>query len=245
MKILQILFLIIFNITCFISISGQSCGFSFTYFHISDNKGNLIKNAEIEVFSGNNKENDHIKDTKIRWIEDDNAYILAHEMCSQHFNVGLRISANGFETLEQKINLTFFRQSFMVKLKHNGTSEKTTFEQMASLYGKITYEKPSISSTTIILTDEKGNKIQIRDYEHYQLDAPSGKYTIEFLQTSGFAPVRIANIYLSKGHNEFNITLKPGIDLQNFETESTCKPNIYKREISDCTISIKNSKSEN
>ncbi len=243
MKILQILFLIIFNITCFISISGQSCGFSFAYFHIRDNKGNLIKNAEIEVFS--DKENDPIKDTKIRWIEDENTYILAHEMCGQHSNIGLKISADGFEILEQKINLTFLSQRFIVKLKHIGTSEKTTFEQMASLYGKIFYEKPSISSTTVILTDEKGNKIQTRDYEHYQLDAPSGKYTVEFLQTGGFAPVRIENIYLSKGHNKFDITLKPGINLQQFEAESICKPNIYNKEVSDCTINIKSPNSEN
>ena len=178
LKIIPFAFLIF--AFCTANASGQACGFSFTYLYVRDNNEKPITNVKIEVFSNIEIENEHLKGeaTKVNPVKEKQAYLLSHGMCGEHFDVGLKISADGFETLEEKIDLPFLYQSFKVKLKRVGTNEKKVFVQMAYLSGRIKYETPSISSTTIILTDAKGEKTQVRNYEFFQLDVPSGKYKI-------------------------------------------------------------------
>ncbi len=113
------------------SARAQACGYSTVTVYLQDAGGRAIENAVFEFVDGESGSDAHYRQTtKTYWDAKRNAYVSAHGMCGAHFDVTMGVSAEGFEAVEQKLELPLGRQGFILKLKRSATNEKVSLEQL-------------------------------------------------------------------------------------------------------------------
>ncbi|CAN5603897.1 hypothetical protein BH20ACI4_BH20ACI4_31600 [soil metagenome] len=201
MKILQILF--IFLLLCGLSsiIKAQvDCGFDFRLY-VRDSKGFKINDARIKMnladFYYNGQTNSY------------NAWTLLG--VGSNYKASLKIEAKGFEKFERLIDVRCGHFSFELSLKSKGTNEKAIYEELAIIKGIVKDSNGGvISSTKVTLKDEKGNRIETITNEngYFDLTVQSGKYSLDFIGTAGFAPKSVENFELKKGYQNFDVVLE-------------------------------------
>lgn len=212
MKILRVLMLLVFLTSL---TKAQECGYTKLVVYLTDVQGQLIKNAEIKTFDKNfDKEDilhypngdttyDYSRDNissfrlmrDISWSEEKQAYLGGEGMCSGHRDVGLRISAKGFETFDRIIDLPLGWTIYSIKLKHKGKNEVVKVEKGIHVTGKISDEnKTYIGSADLLIVDGKGKKYQLKsdDYGRFVVDLFAGNYSLQ-VSKNGFKTLKVIN----------------------------------------------------
>lgn len=202
-KVLQILVFLIF-LTSFAK--AQACGWTKLTIYLTDAKGLLIKDAEIKTFDKNfgeenyldypKDENDYdyleknINSLRLRrnisWTEEKQAYFGSEGMCGGHSNVGIRISAEGFEKFDFVTHLPLGYTSFSIKLKRNGTNEISEKTKLAHFKGEFVneYDDPNVPVAELEIVEKGGKKyiVKSNEYGSFSTDLPIGNYTIRVLK---------------------------------------------------------------
>ena len=214
MKILPIL-IFLFLLTSFAK--AQACGPIFLRMYLKDSKGQIIKNAKIETFDNEFKNKTFPLDKSISWGEEEQSYFGAQSLGGEAFDIGFRISADGFETFETVIDLPFGWHAYSITLKAKKSDEITNIS-------KLTVIKGSVSK----IIGQWGNKVKITVFdkekrvvfsqenlgEYFSLFLPKGKYDLEF-SADGFKTTFVKNFEVPSSENEkrskekeLNITLE-------------------------------------
>jgi len=116
------------------NVQGQVCGYSIITFYVEDSGKHPIKNVNIRISRVDPKDeyNAHFRQVdKIYWNEERQAHVYQHGLCGSHRNLAVKISADGFDPLEQPIDLPLGWQAFAVTLKHKGSSEQASFKALS------------------------------------------------------------------------------------------------------------------
>ena len=210
MKILQILivFSLILGFNFFTN--AQVCGYTFITVYLKDNGGNPIKNAQFKFFDPAYDSEGLHENNLMAWNDEKNAYFGKEGMCGGHRNVKLEIFAEGFESFSRQVDLPLGWESFSIRLKRKGTSEKTNFEPLAYFRGNISPDKGILySETQIKLTDKNGKQFEtISKNGRFALEVPIGIYKIEFINSEDFLPTVFEQKNLDKGSNFVEIVIK-------------------------------------
>ena len=117
---------------------AQACGFSINTIFVEDGEGKPIRNAHLIVSrkDPNDDYNPHFTEvSKAYWSEERNAHVYQHGLCGSHRDLILRISAEGFDTLEHPIDLPLGWQAFVVTLRRNGTGGSGAFRTLSCTDG--------------------------------------------------------------------------------------------------------------
>lgn len=128
----------IFALACILVFSAvaqaQACGISLNTFYITDANGKPIKDVTIEFLNEKFRIDEHFQlYTQTYWDDKLKAYVSKHGLCGEHFRVGIRIIANGFESVNRKFDLPFNERTFAVSLARVGKKQKTKFEQVVNV----------------------------------------------------------------------------------------------------------------
>lgn len=171
---------------------AQSCGYTFLTIYLIDSKGQTIKGAEVKTFKKDfTKEDllhypqmelgDRPPRKEIGWWEAKGAYFGGEGMCGGHRDVGLRISAKGFETFDKIIDLPLGWTSYRIKLKQTGTIEVAGAVSLFRYHGKVMDEnKAVIPFAGIEFRNENGRKHLTRSDNdgRFEANLPIENYTV-------------------------------------------------------------------
>lgn len=203
MKILQVLVLI-FGLSVFAN--AQACGYTFLTICLKDSEGKPIENAQIKTFDKDfhkedsldypkNKPNyDHLR-KNISWSDEKQAYFGSEGMCGGHKDVGLRISAVGFETFDKIIDLPLGWTNYSIKLKRKGTNDITEAVKPTKVFGKILdladagIPKAKVS---LFVKEDKVSDTFTDSGGNYVLFLPIGQYHLE-ISADGFSKSIVEN----------------------------------------------------
>lgn len=229
MKILQILILILLLCGFNSIIKAQAdCGFDFRLY-VFDSKGNKLNNVRVEMNLADFYYSNRTKSY--------NAWTLLG--VGSKYNGLLEVSSKGFEKFEKEIEITCGNYSYDLRLKAKGTNETAIFEELATLKGIVKdLNGGVIPNTKVTLKNEQGKRIETFTNENGYFDfvVKSGKYSLEFNGTSGFASKNIENFELSKGYKYFDVVLEvkscddPTIDCHSITSDPIKNNWIYKEE---------------
>ena len=115
-----------------LSVPAQECGYSTVTIYLQDTDGHAVKNAAFKFAAEDRRDEEYFKSaTGTAWNAKRSAYVSVHGMCGGHSAVRLRVTAEGFETTEQKISMRLGAHGYLLKLKRRGTSEKVTLDKLA------------------------------------------------------------------------------------------------------------------
>lgn len=201
MKFFQSLLLIFLLGNLNFDIKAQRCGFTLLTIYLTDFKGEIIKDAEIKTFDKDFEQENHLdyfRNPGISWNEKKRAYFGMEGMCGGHIGVGLRISAEGFETFDRIINLPLGFTSYSIKLKRKETNEVSEIISLSPIKVRIYDEnKAIISSADIEIIDAEGKKYYLRsnEMEIFEIDLPIGSFTIQISKV-GFRNLKLINFQI-------------------------------------------------
>jgi hypothetical protein len=234
------LFLIVCIFALQLSVKAQECGYAFLYIYLNDDSGKPVENAEF-IFA-NNKDGCLKYDAKVKWISEDKAYLVSHGMCGDHKNINIKISAKEFAPIENNFDFTFGIQSYILKLKKEGSKEKADIEQLANFDGSVKdVSGENIKNIKIILTNQNGEKFETltSEYGSFEYQLKSGQYKIELIGTKGFATIKFDNLQIPKGQPFLKIVLPTDPNCNNCLTvELVCKTTDWGRDV--CELITKN-----
>jgi hypothetical protein len=220
MKVLQILVLIL-GLVLFSN--AQECGYTFLRIYLKDAEGKSIKNAEVKTFAKDFNREDFLDYPKnevdydtlrknISWYDQEQAYIGSEGMCGGHRDVGLRISAAGFEIFDKIIDLPLGWTSYSIKLKRKGTSNVAGDVKLTRVFGKILdLEKSGILKARISVFAKETKVFEaLTDLDgDYKLFLPVGQYRLE-VNAESFQKYNIENFSVLDNKN-LNLDLTLGI----------------------------------
>lgn len=219
MKFLQILALMLLLTTLGIA---QECGYTFLTIYLTNSKGQSIKNAEVKTFGKDFKNEDSLHyptnqvsydrlRKNIAWSEEKGAYFGSEGMCGGHRDVGLRISAKGFETFDKIIDLPLGWTSYSIKLKQKGTNELAEALNLSHFFGKVLDENEAlITGADFELVDGNGKKNAARSDSNgqFEIDLRIENYTVK-VSKPGFRKLKIINLQIEDAKMIYlDLTLK-------------------------------------
>jgi Carboxypeptidase regulatory-like domain len=213
MKVLQVLVLIL-GLTVFSN--AQECGYTFLKIYLKDNEGKSIKTAEIKTLGKDlNKEDflhypkNEISYDKLRknisWSEAEQAYFGSEGMCGGHREVGLRISATGFETFDKIIDLPLGWTTFSIKLNRKGTNETAKAERWTHFSGKVFDENQAvIPFVDLVIINKSGMRFEVKsdDNGYFDFDLPIGTYVVR-VSKPGFKNLNVINFQIENSETIF------------------------------------------
>jgi hypothetical protein len=115
-------------------VASQECGYSINTIYVTDTHSKPIANVRISVGrkEPTDEYNEHFRvASKIYWDDERKAYVYLHGLCGAHRDLVLKVSADGFETMEAPIDLPLGPQAFAVTLKRKGTQEVNAFKMLS------------------------------------------------------------------------------------------------------------------
>jgi len=198
MKILQVLILLL----AFSSFAkSQACGYTFMILYLTDSNGQTIKNARIDVFDRDFKNKFFLyrknnEPSKLLWSEEKQAYFGREGMCGGHYDIGFRISAEGFEEFDLITDLPLGWTAYSINLKPLKSNESVKVSSLTSVQGILTDRSNQRIGNVQVSAFEKERKIfeTISDANgFYQLFLPQGTYDIKFA-VEGFKVANLENV---------------------------------------------------
>jgi hypothetical protein len=246
MKFWQILVLVILVFGVGSAVEAQICGPSKTKIYVRDTSGNIVKDAKFE-FPELEKDSNYFKREWLKFEAD--AYIIYFFSGKPYGNNLLKISAPGFVSSRQSIRITEAQyQVFNLVLGRVGTSETESFEELVSFWGEVKdTNKVGIPNARVILTGEKGEKIEVLTEKNggYSVEALPGKYDFEFVGTKDFVSAKYQNYEVSKNQNNLSAVLEVGLNDNFLAAELVCTPHQFLANRFNCALVTKNPVVEN
>lgn len=248
MRILNILGLFVLILIFSLNVKTQSCGPSITKIFVLDNQGNIIENVMFE-FSNTDENTEYLKRRWLMFEKDVYELHFALDLPSPKGNQLLKISAVGFEAVEQTI---YFRQPqyqiFSLTLKRKGSNEQSYFEELLPLEGSIRDKnEEDIAGIKVILTDIQGKKYETLTSEsgHYEIPVREGIYDVEIVGAKGLASAKYEKFEITKKQYYLDAVLE--IDSKDYPlvTELVCEPNQFSSSLTNCVLITNNPSKEN
>lgn len=201
MKVLQSLILVLVICAFCSKINAQAdCGFDFRLY-VRDTKGKLINNVQVKMnfvdFYRNSQTGAFVAWTLLS--------------VGSKYKGLLKVNANGFDKFEKEVEIKCGFYSYDLRLKANGAGKAAIFEELAIIEGIVKDTNGAvIPNAKVILTDEKGKRTETFTNEngYYDFVIQSGKYSLEFIGTSGFEPKKYKDFELFKGYKNFDVVLE-------------------------------------
>jgi hypothetical protein len=194
---------------------SQACGYTFLTIYLKDSSGTAITKAEIQTFSSDFGERDMlhypVEDEsddrlrkKIRWSEKKQAFFGSEGMCSGHRDVGLRVTAKGFETFNTVIDLPLGWISYSITLRRLGSVEVAKATELANVRGLLKDKNEAlIRDASIVVTDGSRKVVQTSsDDGSFEFDLPVGHYSVIFYK-QGFRRLILTNFEVAKREWDF------------------------------------------
>lgn len=197
MKFLQILVLVISIFGLSSSINAQACIVVLFTVNLTGENGEVIENGQFEFFDG-------VHNIYATWDKEKGAYQGSFGLCAtldHRKRIPLRISAEGFETVEKVIDLSERERNFTINLKRRETLVKNGFKNQAILSGTV-YDANGavIPETKVMATNEKDERFETitNDEGIYVLNLPFNLY-----DTRKSADFKIAKYTISVEQKHF------------------------------------------
>ena len=189
------------------------CLFAFRL-KVSDSQEIMINDARVK-FRG--RELNYNSDTK--------AYRFSTLTgCNSQIKGILEVAVRGFDYFKREIEVKGSFLSYKLKLNQNKSSQTAIFEELAVISGIVKdTNEGAIPNTRVILTEQNGKRFETTTNEngYFRLDVLSGKYTLEFHGTAGFAVRKYENFELVKGYKNLDVVLevRPCDDCEMIESD--------------------------
>ena len=254
MKILHILILVVSFFGFNLSIKAQDCIVLLFTVNLNDENGEVIENGQFEFFDP-----DH--NIYTRWDNEKKVYQGRLGLCASFDHrkrVPLRISAEGFETVEKEIDLSKSERNFTINLKRKETLIINDSKNQAILSGTVYDANGAVIPQTIVIAiNERGEKFATLANSEgiYVLNLPFNRYNSK--SSAGFKVAKYAISAEQKHFDKFvlkdfkfvpstngkmNLDIALDVDTSNCGVAG-CLPNLQsvesqKRMVSDKILQI-------
>lgn len=220
MKVLQVLVLII---SLCVFVNAQACfRHSELSIHLTDSSGQSIRKAKFQFFDTKfkNKKTEDYYSPSLPWSEESQLYLF--DMGFDHGDVGIKVSAEGFEDFKKVISLKQSYQGYSVKLKRTRTSEVPEITKLNPISGVISdLEKKAIANAKILVFEDNNlvfedNKEKVTTvsnlYGYYQIYLKKGTYRVEVMAKGFKTTSKRINVLESK-YVDFNLRIDNRVSL--------------------------------
>jgi hypothetical protein len=203
MRILQILVLLVLANSF---VNAQACGWTKLTIYLTDSTGNIVKNGLFETFDKDFKNRRYFHGSEKEWIswsENKQAYFGTEGMCGGHRDVGVRITAKGFEKFDFVTDLPLGWTSYEIKLKRESFDEIAGKIKLQRVIGKTVDSTGNPIPNVNVTFYNKNNKIRETKSDLkgiYTVDLTKGEYDIEF-RADGFKITKVNNYKVEENNN--------------------------------------------
>jgi hypothetical protein len=203
----KILALVILILSFSFSIEAQEdCVYGFRIY-ARDETGKAIENAKLEVSGSSEK--DKLPSNMNSFAEKSGVYnIHGSGGTTAEGDFLLKISAEGFETFERQFKFPVCElQSFELKLRPAGSTDKVDFERLFTVHGKVLDEdsKPfGNAKVEARISDGRVYQTFSNAYGYYTFDLPNGVATIR-VTDSKIPDVVFDNYKIEKNYSVLNV----------------------------------------
>ena len=188
MRVLWILSLIV---ALAVFANAQACGPASLSIYLTNNEGELIKNATVQFLYEEYENKDQIE---IPWLEKIQGFSRTVGRWSG-VKIRLKITASGYHNFEKIFDIPRGWTSYSIKLSRKGQKESAQISNLTHFEGKVIDEKEAIIPSAILeITGENGKKYYTKSDSDgwFEIDLPLGKYTVKVSQ-QGFKDLKLIN----------------------------------------------------
>lgn len=214
----QFLFVTFLLIGCSAVTFGQACGYTFLTIFLKDGNGNLVKNADIQLFNSDFSQKDTLHfpldsddgsseplRRRLEWSEKRQAFFGSEGMCSGHKNVGLRIIADGFEKFDHLINLPLGRTVYEFQLRRHRSDGYVQVKQLSNFRGSLKDKLDALITEANVKVSKAGKDVfetSSDDNGQFEFNLAEGEYKFTIYKP-GFRRLIITNVVVTKPLMEY------------------------------------------
>jgi hypothetical protein len=193
--------------------NAQACGYPTFTTYLQDTNGKAIKNAAIRLYEPELgiEQSEYFREaTRTEWIEELQAYSTRHGMCGGHEGVGLMVSADGYESMRQVIDLPLGKQIYLIQLQPKGSRDKAKFATLSELAGVVLDPRGAVivkAKITAKSVTGQEYKTATNEYGNYSLLLPVTNYGLGVLSSEDFEKQPLAKFELIVEANGFKKTV--------------------------------------
>lgn len=185
--------------------NAQACGPASLSIYLTNNEGEVIKNATVQFLYEESKNKDQIE---LSWLEKIQGFSGTVGRWSG-VKIRLKISATGYNNFEKKFEIPRGWTSYSIKLSRNGQKESPEIVSLTPFIAKVLDDNEAvIPSAMIEITEENGRKhVTSSDSDGwFFIDLPLGKYIVKVSQ-QGFKDLKLIN-FNPENSREIYLNLK-------------------------------------
>lgn len=112
---------------------SQACGYTYAKFDVRNLDGKIVQDAEFQFLKQDSNEIAFVPDS-MRWVEASRHYFLAEGLWGGYRDVRIRVSADGFKSVERIFDLPLTNAknplNFQIRLYRVGEKGKSSFDML-------------------------------------------------------------------------------------------------------------------